>query len=376
MNPDSTRLAREYFIGLISGTSSDGVDAVLMEFVPTPKLRASHFLAYPDTLRAELLEFAAAHYRDDVIDQLGRLDRELGKLFAQAAHDLLKQTGLPGTAIRAIGSHGQTVRHRPGGSDPFTLQIADPNIIAARTGIATVADFRRRDLALGGEGAPLVPAFHRAALADRDETRAVVNIGGIANLTLLPARDGTVSGFDTGPGNLLMDLWSREHLQAPHDESGAFAASGKVSTALLAELLSDGYFRRPPPKSTGRETFNRAWLQRGLARHPLPAADVMATLCELTACTVADAVIGCTPQVVRVLLCGGGTHNLTLVKRLGALLPDCKLGTTAGCGVPPDWVEAAAFAWLARETLAGRPGNLPAVTGARAPTILGGIYPA
>lgn len=376
MNPDSTRLAHAYFLGLISGTSSDGVDAVLMEFLPAPRLLSSHFLAYPDTLRAELLEFAAGYYRGDAVDQLGRLDHALGELFAQTALGLLKQTGLSATAIRAIGSHGQTVRHRPGGSDPFTLQIADPNVIAARTGITTVADFRRRDLALGGEGAPLVPAFHRAVFADRGETRAVVNIGGIANLTLLPARDGAVSGFDTGPGNLLMDLWSREHLQAPHDESGAFAASGKASAALLADLLGDAYFRRAPPKSTGHEHFNRTWLQRGLARHPLPAADVMATLCELTARTVADGVSGCTPRVAQVLLCGGGTHNLTLVKRLSALLPDCKLDTTADCGVPPDWVEAAAFAWLARETLAGRPGNLPAVTGARAPSVLGGVYPA
>lgn len=369
-------MAREYFIGLISGTSSDGVDAALMEFIPAPRLLASHVLAYPDTLRAELLELAAGRYRGDAVDQLGRLDHELGELFAQTALDLMKHAGLPVPAIRAIGSHGQTVRHRPGGSDPFTLQIADPNIIAARTGVTTVADFRRRDLALGGEGAPLVPAFHRAVFADRNQTRAVVNIGGIANLTLLPARDGTVSGFDTGPGNLLMDLWSRAHLHAPHDEGGAFAGGGKVSTALLADLLGDAYFCRAPPKSTGREYFNHAWLQPKLARHQLPAADVMATLCELTARTVADAVIGCTPRAAQVLLCGGGTHNLTLVKRLSALLPNCKLGTTADCGVPPDWVEAAAFAWLARETLAGRPGNLPAVTGARAPSVLGGIYPA
>lgn len=369
-------MAFEYFIGLISGTSSDGVDAALMEFLPAPRLFASHFLAYPDMLRTELLEFAAGRYQGDAIDQLGRMDHELGELFAQTALGLLKQTGLSATAIRAIGSHGQTVRHHPDSAEPFSLQIADPNIIAARTGVTTVADFRRRDLALGGEGAPLVPAFHRAVFADGGETRAVVNIGGIANLTLLPARDGTVSGFDTGPGNLFMDLWSREHLHAPHDKGGAFAAGGKVSTALLADLLGDVYFRRAPPKSTGREYFNRAWLQPKLARHQLPAADVMATLCELTARSVADAVIGCTPRVAHVLLCGGGTHNRTLVKRLGTLLPDCKLGTTADCGVPPNWVEAAAFAWLARETLAGRPGNLPAVTGARALAVLGGIYPA
>ena len=376
MNLDTAGLARECFIGLISGTSSDGVDAVLAEFTLAPHLIASHFLAYPEALRLELLEFAAGHYRGDPVDQLGRLDRALGELFAQAALEVLKPPGLSGRDIRAIGSHGQTVRHRPRGPQPFTLQIADPNIIAARTGITSVADFRRRDLALGGEGAPLVPAFHRAAFADRSETRAVVNIGGIANLTLLPAADGPVSGFDTGPGNVLMDMWSRERLRAPHDEDGRLAASGKVHAALLADFLDDEYFRRAPPKSTGREHFSEAWLQTKLAGYKLTAADVMATLCELTARSIADAVSACRPRAARVLVCGGGIHNRNLMQRLGALLTDHKIGSTADYGVDPDWVEAMAFAWLARETLAGRPGNLPAVTGAREPAILGGIYPA
>lgn len=369
-------MARDYYIGLISGTSSDGVDAVLMEFTSTPRLIASYFLAYPEVLRLELLEFAASGYRGDPINQLGRLDHELGELFAQAALALLKDAHLPAASVHAVGSHGQTVRHHPGGAQPFTLQIGDPNIIAARCGITTVADFRRRDLALGGEGAPLVPAFHRAVFADHDETRAVINIGGIANLTLLPAADGTASGFDTGPGNVLMDLWSREHLHKPHDENGEFAASGKVHTALLGDLLSDEYFHRPPPKSTGGEYFNRGWMQPKLAHHQPSAVDVMTTLCELTARSIADAVIGCKPRVARALLCGGGIHNRMLVQRLGAWLPECKLGTTADFGVPPDWVEAAAFAWLARETLAGRPGNLTAVTGASSPAVLGCIYPA
>ncbi|MGH8337441.1 MAG: anhydro-N-acetylmuramic acid kinase, partial [Gammaproteobacteria bacterium] len=197
----------EYFIGLMSGTSSDGVDAALVEFAPAPRLHASHFLPYPEALRAELLEFAAGRYQNDALDQFGRLDSALGELFTQAALAVLKQSRLSKQDIRAIGSHGQTVRHRPGGPHPFSLQIADPNVIAARTGITTVADFRRRDMALGGQGAPLVPAFHRAVFADPHETRAVINIGGIANLTLLPAQDGPVSGFDTGPGNLLMDAW-------------------------------------------------------------------------------------------------------------------------------------------------------------------------
>ncbi|MGH8281479.1 MAG: anhydro-N-acetylmuramic acid kinase [Gammaproteobacteria bacterium] len=366
----------EYFIGLMSGTSSDGVDAALVEFTPAPRLHASHFLPYPEAFQAELLRFAAGRYQNDVLDQFGRLDSALGELFAQAALAVLKQSRLSNQDIRAIGSHGQTVRHRPGGPHPFSLQIADPNIIAARTGITTVADFRRRDMALGGQGAPLVPAFHHAVFADPHETRAVVNIGGIANLTLLSAQNGPVSGFDTGPGNLLMDAWSREHLHAPHDENGAFAASGNVDEILLRRLLADEYFQRPPPKSTGREHFSQAWLGKALVDTKLPAADVMATLCELTARCIADAARKQTPRVSRVLLCGGGIHNAHLVKRLTALLPACELSTTNEFGIAPDWVEAMAFAWLARETLARRPGNLPAVTGAREPAVLGAIYPA
>ncbi|MGH8278218.1 MAG: anhydro-N-acetylmuramic acid kinase [Gammaproteobacteria bacterium] len=364
------------FIGLISGTSSDGVDAALVEFGPAPRLRHAGFLAYPDALRSQVLAFAAQRYSGDPVDQLGALDHQLGELFAAAALAVLRQSGTLAAQVLAIGSHGQTVRHRPRSAQPFTLQIADPNIIAARTGITTVADFRRRDLAVGGEGAPLVPAFHRSVFADRNETRAVVNIGGIANLTLLPAADGTVSGFDTGPGNVLLDSWSREYLHKPHDENGEFAATGKIHAALLADLLSDEYFRRSPPKSTGREYFNDAWLQYRLANHKISAADVMATLCELTARSIADAVAGCKPLVRRVLLCGGGMYNRTLMQRLDALLPDCQLGTTADFGISADWVEAAAFAWLARETLAGRPGNLPAVTGASRAAVLGAIYSA
>ncbi|MGB9429541.1 MAG: anhydro-N-acetylmuramic acid kinase [Gammaproteobacteria bacterium] len=364
----------DYFIGLISGTSSDGVDAAVVEFSRPPRLYASYFLPYPAPLRKQLLEFASGQYQGDAIDQLGKLDHELGGLFALAALEVLKQSKLSACDIRAIGSHGQTVRHHPAGAHPFSLQIADPNPIAARTGITTVADFRRRDLALGGQGAPLVPAFHRAAFADREETRAVVNIGGIANLTLLPAKDGPVSGFDIGPGNLLMDLWSREQLHAPHDEDGAFAASGHVIEPLLQISLADEYFQRPAPKSTGPEYFNRTWFTQKLSGRKPSAADVMATLCELTARSIAEAVSRQTPQVARVLLCGGGVHNGHLRKRLAVLLPKCALATTGDFGVPPDWVEAAAFAWLARETLAGRPGNLPAVTGAHEPAVLGAVY--
>lgn len=366
----------EYFIGLISGTSTDGTDAALLEFAPAPCLRHCRFLPYPDALREQLLAFAAGQYRGDPVDQLGALDHELGERFAQAALALLQDSGVPAAQVRAIGSHGQTVRHRPHGAQPFTLQIADPNLIAARTGITTVADFRRRDLALSGEGAPLVPAFHAAVFSDPRETRAVVNIGGIANLTCLPADGAAVSGFDTGPGNVLMDWWSREHLHAPFDKLGAFAASGQAHAGLLNSLLADGYFARKPPKSTGPEYFNAHWFSQKLGSLDLSPADVMATLCELTAHTIAACVVTCKPSVQRVLLCGGGVHNTQLCARLAAHLPECKLQSTGEFGISPDMVEAGAFAWLARETLAGRPGNLPAVTGASRSTVLGAVYPA
>ncbi len=365
---------REYYIGLMSGTSSDGVDATLVEFSPAPRLHASHFLAYPQQLRSRVLAFAAGHYHGDAVDELGRLDTELGEAFAAAALALIKASGVQHNEIRAIGSHGQTVRHRPDPPHPFTLQIADPNIIAARSGLPTVADFRRRDVALGGQGAPLVPAFHRAVFADRSEPRVVVNIGGIANITLLPAADGKVSGFDTGPGNVLMDLWSDRHLHKPHDDNGDFAASGRVDKPLLQALLADEYFQRAVPKSTGPEHFNADWLTGKLSDRKLAAADVMATLCELTAHSIGDAVKRHAPETKRLLLCGGGVHNNQLLQRLTTQLPGCTLDSTEVFGIPPDWVEAMAFAWLAHETLAGRPGNLPAVTGAKQTAVLGAIY--
>lgn len=366
----------KYFIGLISGTSTDGVDAALVEFAPAPRLHHSHFLPYPDALRTQLLALAGGRYEGDPIDQLGTLDHKLGELFAHAAIALLKNAGLESVAVRAIGSHGQTVRHHPGTAHPFSLQIADPNIIAVRTGITTVADFRRRDLALDGEGAPLVPAFHADVFSDTRETRAVVNIGGIANLTFLPASNGNVIGFDTGPGNVLMDWWSREHLHAPFDKNGEFAASGKVNSGLLEALLTDDYFQRLPPKSTGPEHFSPAWFLQKAENFTLPPPDVMATLCELTACSIATSVTACVPRTQRVLLCGGGGHNAHLRTRLATRLLTCELQSTADFGISPDMVEATAFAWLARETLAGRPGNLPTVTGACAPAVLGAVYPA
>ncbi|HET6397787.1 MAG TPA: anhydro-N-acetylmuramic acid kinase, partial [Pseudoxanthomonas sp.] len=273
-----------------------------------------------------------------------------------------------------IGSHGQTVRHRPGGEAPFTLQIGDGNVIAERSGIATVADFRRRDVAAGGHGAPLVPAFHAALLHSESEDRAVLNLGGIGNYTLLP-RQGPVRGFDTGPANALLDAWCQRHTGAAFDADGAFAAGGTVDEALLARLLDEPWFALPPPKSTGREQFHLDWVQARLRGGESPA-DVQATLLELSAATAADALRAHQPRTARVLACGGGVRNPVLMRRLAARLPGVAVESTAAHGLDPDFVEAMAFAWLARQTLAGLPGNLPAVTGARGPRVLGVVHPA
>lgn len=367
----------ELFLGLISGTSMDAVDAALVDFAGgTPRILHAFTYPLPDELRQQTLAFAHGGYRGDAVDQLGELDVRFAECFAQAANALLKQAGVSRDAIAAIGSHGQTVRHRPDHDPPFTLQIGDPSLIAARTGITTVADFRRRDIAEGGQGAPLMPAFHAAVLADQHEHRVVANIGGMANITVLPP-GGMVRGFDTGPGNALLDAWIQDRRQQPYDKNGAWAAGGSVNERLLAALLSDAYFSQPPPKSTGREYFNLAWLRRHLpARQQASDVDIQATLCELTAITLDQAILDHAPGVRRVLVCGGGARNAELLRRLGARLAGATLEDTGRYGLDPDYVEAAGFAWLARETLAGRPGNLPSVTGARRAVVLGSItYP-
>jgi anhydro-N-acetylmuramic acid kinase len=314
---------------------------------------------------------------NDGLDTFGTLDMELGTLFAQAALSVLKKTDLRPRDIRAIGSHGQTVRHRPGGRYPFTLQIGNPSMIAERTGITTVTDFRSRDIAAGGQGAPLVPAFHRWLFHSPSRNRAIVNIGGIANVTHLPA-SGAVTGFDTGPGNTLLDQWARCRLGKNYDEGGLWAQGGNVSTVLLERLLTDDYFAAPAPKSTGREYFNMAWLDvalSGLATS-VTAQDVQATLVELSTRTIADALACLSPKTDEIYICGGGSHNTTLLHSLERHVGDTPVRTTQPLGLDPDWVEACAFAWLAQRTLAGLPGNLPSVTGATHAAILGGIYPA
>jgi anhydro-N-acetylmuramic acid kinase len=364
----------------MSGTSMDGIDAGLFRIDERRcSTAAASNIRYPPELR-QALEHASRNPEESTVNVVGRLDHRVGECFRDAAERLIAESGVERARIRAIGSHGQTIRHEPGEACPFTLQIGDPNIIAAGTRIVTVADFRRRDIALGGQGAPLTPAFHQWLMSDEDEDRAVLNLGGIANLTVLPAKGGTVRGFDTGPANGLLDAWIRHVRGEPLDTGGRWAASGTVRREILDVLLADPYFDAPPPKSTGFEHFNLAWLGQALARvsesEPLPPEDVQSTLSALSARTVAEAVRRHAPGTRRVLVCGGGTRNGDLMRRLRQELDPATVDTTAIAGIEPDWVEAAAFAWLAKCRLDGRPGNLPSVTGASRPAVLGAIYAA
>ncbi len=362
------------FLGLMSGTSVDGIDAALVAFDPKPQLVFARTYAMPAALVEDVLRLSQAE-ATLTLDAVGMLDTRLGEAFAQAASQLLGDSGVAHSQVRAIGSHGQTLRHRPSGENPFTLQLADANIIAERTGLTTVADFRRRDVAAGGQGAPLVPAFHAATMRDPIEDRAILNLGGIANLTLLPAQ-GTVLGFDTGPGNGLMDAWCLRHRGQRFDLGGEFAAQGQVQDALLASLCDEPWLHLPPPKSTGRDQFHLDWLAEKTRAFDLAPADVQATLVAFTARTVVTSLLAAMPQCQRVLACGGGVRNPVLMAGLQQELREIPLGSTADAGVDPDFLEAMAFAWLARETLAHRPGNLRDVTGARGPRVLGAIYAA
>jgi len=367
------------YLGLISGTSMDGVAAVLAEFKygRYAGLRAASNTVYDPALRARLLELAGS---DSAVSlrELASLDTAVAKAFAQAALDLLTTAGVRADQVRAIGSHGQTVFHDTARQPWATLQLGDPSHIAARTGLTTVADFRRKDLALGGQGAPLLPVFHHALFADAAEPRAVLNLGGIANLTFLPGLAvAEVRGFDTGPGNGLMDEWSERQLGKPYDPDGAYAASGTPVPDLLAALLADPYFAQSPPKSTGRSSFNLAWARTRYPRlDQLAPPDVQASLAELTAQSVAADLRRHAPATRRLLVCGGGVRNGHLIARLRAVLPDCAVQATDAQGLDAEWVEAAAFAWLAMRTLENLPGNLPGVTGAERETVLGGIYQA
>lgn len=360
------------YLGLMSGTCMDGVDAVVTRFDGAElEVLAARTTAYPAALREALGMLASGRATHDRLEELGRLDLAVGDAFARAAVELIAKADLANDAVQAIGSHGQTVLHRP--DLGFSIQIGDPARIAQQTGITTVADFRRADLAAGGEGAPLAPIFHRAFYSDPHEVRSVLNLGGIANLTLLQP-DKPVIAFDVGTANTILDALAYEATGEAFDRDGALAAAGEVHPPLLDALLTDPWFARPPPKSSGPEYFNLDWVRSHDESRGLAPADLAATLSELSSAGVALALdaVGVHPE--RVYCCGGGVHNPELMRRLAARLPRSRVTTTRELGVDPDYVEAICFAWLARERLAGRPANLPAVTGAARPAVLGAIH--
>ena len=367
----------EYYVGLMSGTSMDGIDAVVVDFSSseTPKLICSYSHSWPVDAYRELL--TSRDIPDDQLSQLHTLDIQLGEIFAEATLALLDKAKLTAKDIIAIGNHGQTIRHRPDADQPFSLQIGDAKTLAQKTGIRVISDFRTADIEAGGQGAPLAPAFHEAIFRSETENRGILNIGGIANLTVLPAdKSKPVTGFDTGPGNNMMDTWMAKIHNKNFDKNGDFASSGKINTGLLNYCLNDAYFNTPPPKSTGFEQFNLQWLNQQInssCSENLSPADIQATLCELTARSIAEAVANDAAGISRLLVCGGGVHNGYLMERTQHALPKCKVESTQNCGVNPDWVEAMAFAWLAKRTNNQQAGNLPSVTGAKKAVILGSI---
>ncbi|MEM1155751.1 MAG: anhydro-N-acetylmuramic acid kinase [Pseudomonadota bacterium] len=376
-----TRPSKEdaLYIGLMSGTSVDAIDCALVNCSDSnADLIATHQHDIPPEMQGHIADISVSGNNE--IERMGPLDRELGRLFAEATQALLNAAGETSDNIRAIGSHGQTVRHRPPSeglnTESFTLQLGDPNTIAELTGITTVADFRRRDLAAGGEGAPLAPAFHAAALASTDHNRAIINIGGIANISLLEGKT-LVAGFDCGPGNTLLDHWIRRHRGEPFDRDGRWSASAAVNQLLLNDLLQHPFFLLTGPRSTGKEAFNLEWLDRVLETHGnLPSEAVQATLAELTAKTIAKGISESSIDIDEVYICGGGVHNDDLMRRLEKHIDPLSPTSTAELGLAPDWVEAVTFAWLAHRTLEGLHGNAPVVTGADGFRVLGGIYTA
>lgn len=365
---------KELYIGVMSGTSMDGVDTALVSIEDTGiTLLAHDEFPMPDDIKARLLEVCIGQKTDLIA--IGELDHQLGHLFADAVLQLLNKSDTPASSVTAIGNHGQTVFHQPTGDSPFTMQLGDANIIAAKTQIQTVADFRRKDMALGGQGAPLVPAFHHTIFHPQDSSVVVLNIGGISNISVLRPNQPTL-GYDTGPGNMLMDAWVDKHIGEKFDRNAQFALKGQLNQALLEQLLSESYLSQLPPKSTGRELFNLPWLEQQLTEFEnLAAEDVQYTLCEYTALTIANEVgtyrLGNQPALY---VCGGGTRNPLLMKRLTELLPSWDVDSTTSKGVDADYMEAMAFAWLAQRHVHQLPSNLPEVTGASRAASLGVLY--
>jgi anhydro-N-acetylmuramic acid kinase len=358
----------DLYIGLMSGTSLDAIDAVLINFSQNIRIIDTLNLDLPITLQQEIKDLNSK--QDNELERSLLLSKKLAYLFSDAVIALLKKNNIKANQIIAIGSHGQTLRHSPNGKLGYSLQVGDPSTIAELTDITVVADFRNRDIAAGGQGAPLVPAFHQAAFGANNENRALINIGGMANISLL-YKDGTVKGFDTGPGNVLMNHWAQQHLNIHFDNGGEWAKGGVVDDALLTAMMDEPYFQLPPPKSTGREIFDSHWLEQ-FELNNRNAQSIQATLLELTACTIINAI---PKDIDKLYVCGGGAHNTYLMQRLSELSNKRCVSSSSEIGIDPDWVEATAFAWLAKQTINHASGNLPSVTGAQGLRILGGIYP-
>ncbi len=369
----------ELYIGLMSGTSMDGIDAALVEFDCNHiNLIGSHSHSIPQSLKKKL-QLLSLDSAEVSLDALGEADTHLGLIFADAVKSLLNESSIKAERVTAIGSHGQTIRHRPDLKHRFSMQIGDANQISYLTGITTVADFRRKDMAAGGEGAPLAPAFHQQVFHSEKENRAILNIGGISNITFLPKdKKQNCFGFDTGPGNTLMDAWIQKHKNKSYDNNGLWAASSTPDQTLVNTLMQDAFISTKPPKSTGREHYHLDWLNQQLQKGhcQLDESQIQASLCQFTSDSIIYAIENFLPDTDTLIVCGGGAHNANLMNHLSEKLIKTKLSSSEDYGIHPDWVEAVAFAWLAKQTIENRPGNLPAVTGAEAPTILGAIYPA
>ena len=360
------------YLGLISGTSMDAIDAALVDFeVTPPSVVATSATAFDPALKSRITSIMESAERVS-LDEIGQIDVAVAQAFAQAAIRLMRDSGVGDGRVTAIGSHGQTLWHRPDLALPFTWQIGDPNTLVEMTGITVVGDFRRRDVAAGGQGAPLLPVFHDQVFRSADEDRVIVNVGGMANVTIL-CRGAPVFGFDTGPGNRLLDAWIARHRDVNFDAGGAWAGTGRSDADLLRQLMNEPYLALPPPKSTGRELFNMQWLQKELGPQARRPEDVQATLLEYTAATIAAAARRYAPHAA-LYVCGGGAHNALLLATLARLAAPNRVATTAALGLDPDYVEAIAFAWFAHRTLAGLPSSAGSVTGARGARILGGVY--